>query len=253
MSMPLIIGLVSLLLILIVGYNIIIQYRQKLESSKQQELARFIAIIDATEDLIGNAHHLPYSKELLVCLNQRVLSSLESMYEVDTSDKSLPQRIKNVGEQIRQLQENYSNADVASFKVPTTDKQAIGMLQLVKRLKVVIKGEHSKGRMPTQAFVAENARLEGIQLRINIENVIKRANDARIKRQLGTSKQLLKKGIDALATKNDTYANQAREKLQQMLNDIDNSQSRNHEHERQQLMDKEHDDIDVLFQPKRKW
>ncbi|PSW18377.1 DNA repair protein [Photobacterium sanctipauli] len=253
MSMPLIIGLVSLLLILIVGYNIIIQYRQKLESSKQQELAKFIAVIDATEDLIGNAHHLPYSKELLVCLNQRVLSSLEGMLEVDPSDKSLPQRIKNVAEQIRQLQENYSNADVASFKVPTTDKQAIGMLQLVKRLKVVIKGEHSKGRMPTQSFVAENARLEGIQLRINIENVIKRANDARNKRQLGTSKQLLKKGIDALASKNDNYANQAREKLQKMLMEIDSSQNLSHEQERQQMIEKEQDELDVLFQPKRKW
>ncbi|MGF1726569.1 DNA repair protein [Photobacterium nomapromontoriensis] len=253
MSMPLIIGLVSLLLILIVGYNIIIQYRQKLESSKQQELAKYIAIIDTTEELIGNAHHLPYTKELLVCLNRRVLFSLESMRETDPTDKSLPHRINNVAEQIRQLQESYSNNDVASFKVPNTDKQAIGMLQLVKRLKNVIKGEHSKGRMPTQSFVAENARLEGIQLRINIENVIKRANDARVKRQLGTAKQLLKRGLEVLASKNDNYANQAREKLTQMLNEIDNSQNRSNEQERQQMIEKEQDELDVLFQPKRKW
>ncbi len=188
------IGLISLLLILIVGYNIIIQYRQRLESAKHQELAKFIAIIDATEDLIGNAHHLPYSKELLVCLNQRILHALESMSEADPVDRNLPARIKNVADQIRQLQQNYSNSDVAAFKVPSTDKQAIGMLQLVKRLKTVIKNEHSKGRFATQSFVSENARLEGIQLRINIENVIKRANDARMKRQLGTAKQLLRKG-----------------------------------------------------------
>ncbi|OLQ73468.1 DNA repair protein [Photobacterium proteolyticum] len=253
MSIPLMIGLISLLLILIVGYNIIIQYRQRLESAKHQELAKFIAIIDATEDLIGNAHHLPYSKELLVCLNQRILHALESMSEADPSDRNLPARIKNVAEQINQLQQNYSNADVASFKVPSTDKQAIGMLQLVKRLKTVIKSEHSKGRFATQAFVAENARLEGIQLRINIENVIKRANDARMKRQLGTAKQLLKKGIDVLASKNDNYANQTRDKLQKMLGEIDSSQNQNHEHERQQIIEKEQDDLDVLFQPKRKW
>lgn len=253
MSMPLIIGLVGLLLVLIIGYNIIIQYRQKLQSSKQQELAKYIAIIDATEDLIGNAHHLPYSKELLVCLNKRILYSLQSMLDTDPSDKSLPQRIDNVAEQIRQLQDNYSASDVATFKVPSTDKQAIGMLQLVKRLKTVIKSEHSKGRMPTQSFVAENARLEGIQLRINIENVIKRANDATAKRQLGTAKQLLKKGLDVLATKNDNYANQAREKLQQMLADIDSNQNRNQEQQRQQRIEKDHDELDVLFQPKRKW
>lgn len=137
--------------------------------------------------------------------------------------------------------------------MPNTDKQAIGMLQLVKRLKTVIKSEHSKGRMGTQAFVNENARLESIQLRINIENVVKRANEARIKGQIGTAKQLLKKGIDVLSAKNDNYANQAREKLQLMLDEIDNKQSMNYEQERQQQLDKDQDDLDVLFQPKRKW
>ncbi len=47
----------------------------KVESAKKQESSRYVAIIDATEDLIGNAHHLPFSKELLVCLNNRILDS----------------------------------------------------------------------------------------------------------------------------------------------------------------------------------
>ena len=253
MSIPLVIGLIGLLLALIVGYNVIIQYRQRLESIKQQELAKHIAIIDETEELIGNAHHLPYSKELLVCLNQRIVDALQQMSEASPNDRSLTLRIKNVSEQITHLEANYSNADITPFKVPNTDKQAIGMLQLVKRLKIVIKREHSKGRMGTQAFVNENARLESIQLRINIENVVKRANEARIKGQIGTAKQLLKKGIDVLSAKNDNYANQAREKLQLMLDEIDNKQSMSYEQERQQQLDKDQDDLDVLFQPKRKW
>ncbi|MBP2700620.1 DNA repair protein [Photobacterium lucens] len=253
MSIPLVIGLIGLLLALIIGYNVIIQYRQRIEAIKQQELAKHIAIIDATEELIGNAHHLPYSKELLVCLNQRIVDALQQMSEASPNDRSLTQRIKNVTEQIAHLESSYSNADITPFKVPSTDKQAIGMLQLVKRLKTVIKSEHSKGRMGTQAFVNENARLESIQLRINIENVVKRANEARIKGQIGTAKQLLKKGIDVLSAKNDNYANQAREKLQLMLDEIDNKQSMNYEQERQQQLDKDQDDLDVLFQPKRKW
>lgn len=253
MSIPLVIGLIGLLLALIIGYNVIIQYRQRIEAIKQQELAKHIAIIDATEELIGNAHHLPYSKELLVCLNQRIVDALQQMSEASPNDRSLTQRIKNVTEQIAHLEGSYSNADITPFKVPSTDKQAIGMLQLVKRLKTVIKSEHSKGRMGTQAFVNENARLESIQLRINIENVVKRANEARIKGQIGTAKQLLKKGIDVLSAKNDNYANQAREKLQLMLDEIDNKQSMNYEQERQQQLDKDQDDLDVLFQPKRKW
>ncbi|GAL04789.1 ATPase [Photobacterium aphoticum] len=74
-----------------------------------------------------------------------------------------------------------------------------------------------------------------------------------MKRQLGTAKQLLKKGIDVLSSKNDNYANQAREKLMIMLSEIDSSQNMSREQERQQMIDKEQDELDILFQPKRKW
>ena len=253
MSIPLVIGLISLLLILIVGYNIIIQYRQRIESAKQQELAKQIAIIDATEELISNASHLPYSKELLVCLNRRILYALETLAEVDTKDRSLKQRIHHVSEQLTHLEMHFDQTTVIPFQVPNSDRQAIGMLQLVKRLKNVLKGEHSKGRIATQAYVSENTRLDSMQLRINIENVVKRANDARLKRQFGTAKQLLKKGIDVLSSRNDAYATKAQQKLQYMLNEIDNNMSISSEQERQQLLDKDNDELDVLFQPKRKW
>ncbi|PSU27420.1 DNA repair protein [Photobacterium phosphoreum] len=253
MSIPLIIGLISLLLILIIGYNVIIQYRQRLESAKQQELAKQVAIIDATEELISNASHLPYSKELLVCLNKRILYALETIAEVDTKDRSLKQRIHHVNEQLTHLETHFDQTNVVAFQVPNSDRQAIGMLQLVKRLKNVLKGEHSKGRIATQAYVLENTRLDNMQLRINIENVVKRANDARLKRQFGTAKQLLKKGIDVLSSRNDAYATKAQQKLQYMLNEIDNNMSVSSEQERQQLLDKDNDELDVLFQPKRKW
>ncbi|SMY15133.1 DNA repair protein [Photobacterium aquimaris] len=253
MSVPLVIGLISLLLILIIGYSVIIQYRQRLESAKQQELAKQIAIIDATEELISNASHLPYSKELLVCLNKRILYALESIAEIETKDRTLKQRIQHVSEQLAYLETHFDQTNVVSFQVPNSDRQAIGMLQLVKRLKNVLKGEHGKGRIATQAYVLENTRLDNMQLRINIENVVKRANDARLKRQFGTAKQLLKKGIDVLSSRNDSYATKAQQKLQYMLNEIDNNMSVSSEQERQQLLDKDNDELDVLFQPKRKW
>jgi hypothetical protein len=253
MSIPLVIGLISLLLVLIIGYSIIIQYRQRLESAKQQELAKQVAIIDATEELISNASHLPYSKELLVCLNKRILYALETIAEVDTKDRSLKQRIHHVNEQISHLETHFDQTNVVPFQVPNSDRQAIGMLQLVKRLKSVIKGEHRKGRIATQAYVLENTRLDNMQLRINIENVVKRANDARLKRQFGTAKQLLKKGIDVLSSRNDDYATKAKQKLQYMLGEIDNNMSVSSEQERQQLLEKDNDELDVLFQPKRKW
>ncbi|MFA0502553.1 DNA repair protein, partial [Vibrio sp. 10N.222.46.A1] len=96
--------------------------------------------------------------------------------------------------------------------------------------------------------------LETIQIRINIENVIKRANDSISRGQPGTAIQLLRKGIDALATKNDAYSNQAKDKLQQMLDDLDQKRLNKNAEDLQQMESKEReDDMDALFGQKKKW
>ncbi|KLU80238.1 hypothetical protein [Aliivibrio fischeri] len=254
MNIALIIGLFGILLTLIIGYNIIVQYRTKIESAKKQESAKHMVIIDSTEELISNAHHLPYSKELLVCLNQRILDALRAISELEPHDRSYPGRIENMEQQLQQLKTDYTGGDSTNFKVPSNDKQAIVMLKLVKRLRDTLRAEHRKGRVNTQVFVAENARLESIQVRINIENVVKRAKEATQRGQAGTARQLLKKGIDALSSKNDGYSNKARTRLQEMLDELNNKTKKKQDQELQDQLDKnKDDDIDVLFQPKKKW
>ncbi|ANW23495.1 DNA repair protein [Vibrio coralliilyticus] len=254
MNIGLIIALVAILLVLVLGYNIMLQYKVKVETARKQEGARYLAIIDATEELIGHAHHMPYSKELLVCLNTRILDAVESMFELDPKNKQLEQRVEHVKQQIQQLKSDKKGGESTSFKTPSSDKQAIVMLKLVKRLRDTIRSEHNKGRFETQAYVAENARLETIQIRINIENVIKRANDAIVRGQPGTAIQLLRKGLDALSNKNDNYSNQAREKLQEMYDDLEQKrQSKNAEELHQIEEDQRKNDMDELFGEKKKW
>lgn len=253
MNIGLIVVLVAILLVLVIGYNVMLQYNAKIESSRRVESARYLAIIDATEDLIGNAHHLPYSQDLLICLNSRILDALESMFILDQKNKQLAQRIENMKHQIQTLRDNYAGGESTTFKVPTSDKQAIIMLKLVKRLKDTIRSEHNKGRFNTQSYVAENARLETIQIRINIENVVKRANEAIVRGQLGTARQLLKKAIDVLMSKNDAYSNQAREKLQGMLDKLDkNKKDTNADHLAQEEKERDND-MEALFGEKKKW
>ncbi|OOF29017.1 MULTISPECIES: DNA repair protein [Salinivibrio] len=252
MNIALIAGLCVILLGLIVGYNILAQQRKQIESHKRQEMAKHIAVIDATEELIGNAHNLPYSGTLLVCLNKKILDSLKAMHEIDNSDKSIPQRISATQAQIDQIKQSFSNKESTSFRVPDSDRQAISMLKLVKRLRSVIKAEHSKGRLQTQAFVAENARLEQMQLKINIENVVKRANEAKRKGQLGTAQQLLKKAIDVLGTKNDNYSAQMKERLQQMHTEVTETLNTGHEKNKSD-QEQEKSELDELFAPKKKW
>ncbi|CAK1988469.1 hypothetical protein VCRA2112O187_3050004 [Vibrio crassostreae] len=197
---------------------------------------------------------MPFSQDLLVCLNNRILDALENMYQLDPKNKQLAQRIESVKQQITQLKENYKGGESTVFRVPSSDKQAIMMLKLVKRLRDTVRNEHNKGRFETQAYVVENARLETIQIRINIENVIKRANDSISRGQPGTAIQLLRKGIDALATKNDSYSNQAKEKLQQMLDELDQKRQDKNAQDLQQIESKEReDDMDALFGQKKKW
>ncbi|MGD8108957.1 DNA repair protein [Vibrio sp. TRT 21S02] len=254
MNIGLIIALVAILLVLVLGYNIMLQYKVKVETAKKQEGARYLTIIDATEELIGHAHHLPYSKELLLCLNNRILDAVESMHQLDPKNKQLAHRVDHVKQQIKQLDETYQGGESTAFKVPSSDKQAIVMLKLVKRLRDTIRSEHNKGRFDTQSYVAENARLETIQIRINIENVIKRANDSIVRGQPGTAVQLLRKGLDALASKNDSYSNQAREKLQGMYDELEQKRQNKSAEELEQIEQKERkDDMDVLFGEKKKW
>ncbi|EGU45535.1 hypothetical protein VII00023_06802 [Vibrio ichthyoenteri ATCC 700023] len=254
MNIGLIIALVAILLVLVLGYNIILQYNAKVATARKQESARYIAIIDATEELIGHAHHMPFSKELLLCLNNRILDAVQNMHELAPKNKQLEQRVEHVKQQIENLKSNFQGGESASFKVPSSDKQAIVMLKLVKRLRDTVRNEHNKGRFDTEAYVAENARLEGIQVRINIENVVKRSKDAIVRGQPGTAIQLLRKGLDVLATKNDAYSAQAREKLQTMYDEVEKRRQNQSASELQQIADKEREeDMDVLFGEKKKW
>lgn len=254
MNIGLIIVLVAILLVLVIGYNVMLQYKTKVESNKRQESARYLAIIDATEDLIGNAHHIPFSQDLLICLNSQILDALESMHMLDPKNKQLAQRIENMKQQINTLKENFSGDESTAFKVPTSDKQAIIMLKLVKRLRDTIRSEHNKGRFNTQTYVNENARLETIQIRINIENVIKRSNEAVMRGQSGTARQLLRKAIDVLMTKNDAYSNAARDELESMLSKLDkNKKDQNADEVLAQEERERNNDMAALFGEKKKW
>ncbi len=254
MSIGLIIALVTILLVLILGYNIMLQYQVKIETTKRQESARYVSVIDGTEDLIGHAHNIPFSQELLLCLNNRMLDALQHMQRLEPKNKQIAQRIEHLKQQIVQLKESEQVGESTTFKMPSSDKQAIAMLKLVKRLRDTIRNEHNKGRLDTQTYVDENARLETMQIRINIENVIKRAKDSISRGQPGTALQLLRKGIDALSTKNDAYSIQAKKNLEDMLGDLDRKRQDKSNAEMQQIADKERvSDMDALFGEKKKW
>lgn len=254
MNVGLIIALIIILLVLVMGYNIMLQYKLRVETTRKQENAHQVAIIDATEDLISSAHIIPFSKELMLCLHTRILDALMTMYELDAKNQQLAQRLENINQQIEKLKNSDLDNELPPLRVPGSDRQAIVMLKLVKRLRDTIRSEHNKGRFDTQAYISENARLETIQIRINIENVVKRANDAMVRGQSGTALQLLRKGLDALSTKSDQYSVKAREKLQSMHDELEQRRQTKNAAKLQQIEEKEREnDMEMLFGEKKKW
>jgi len=109
----------------------------------------------------------------------------------------------------------------------------------------------------TQTFVIEDRKLELIQLNFNINNLLKRAYEARATRQFGSCKQLLRKGIDTLNNINEK--NEALTTKQQtlisLLNDVNEqlTQASSDDLKDRQEKEDEKNELDLLFQPKQKW
>ncbi|MGL5335831.1 MAG: DNA repair protein [Enterovibrio sp.] len=255
MDIALVIGLCLALFSLLIGYNIVTQQRLQVANYKRKEAAKHIAVIDATEELIGNVHNLPYSAELLICLNKKIVDSLRVMQSLDPKDPNIQIRISAIENQVNLIKTNYQEKDPMSFLVPEDDIKTISMLKLVKKLRTVIKSEHTKGHLATQTFINENGRLEQMQLKINIENLLKRVLDAREKKQPGVALQLAQKAMDVLNHREHPYCEEAKLKFSAIISEIELEQENENMMliEKKNLEEKEAQERDLMFERKKKW
>ncbi|MCZ4263155.1 hypothetical protein O4G76_20250, partial [Limimaricola sp. G21655-S1] len=102
---------------------------------------------------------------MVLLLQHRILDAYRAIAQVMPNNQ-IKQRIVDVQTQIKNVQENYSMQDEGQFKTPESDRQAIQMLQLVKKMRAVLRVEHNKGKIDPQGFAQEERRLELMQLKI---------------------------------------------------------------------------------------
>ncbi|EKP0260389.1 TPA: DNA repair protein [Aeromonas sobria] len=254
MILTLVLLSIGALLFLVIAYNVVQQYKQKAESEKRHAVAKHKTMADETEEVLLNVNLVPFSKNMVLLLQHRILDSYRAIAQVMPNNQ-IKQRIADVQIQIKNVQENYSPHDEGHFKTPESDRQAIQMLQLVKKLRALLRVEHNKGKIDPQGFAQEERRLELMQLKINISNLIKRAMDAQIQGQFGTCRQLYIKGLSAIGNvgDKDSYLVAREEDMRQGLKALDEQQQQNSAQDLQNIKDKETDELDVLFQPKKKW
>ncbi len=254
MVLTLVLLSIGALLFLVIAYNIMQQYKQRQEADRRVLMTKQKLIIDESDELLLNASRLPYTKALVLLLQNRILDALRAISQANPALNSVRQRIQDVTAQINYVQEHYQSNEESAFRAPDSDRQALQMLQLVKKIRAVMRVEQNKGKIDPQAFVAEDRRLELLLLKINIANLIQRALDARVQRQFGSAKQMLTKGITTLAAihDKDAWLVTREEEMRMALREMAEQLEKANQKELDQLNEKK-DDLDVLFQPKRMW
>jgi len=258
MLYTIIFGLIALLLFVLIGYNIIEQYKQKGEAEKRITMSKQRAIITEVDELLLNATKIPFTKSLLLIMQNRIRNALLTMVNIFPSTPAIREHLNNTDSQIKQIKENYTTPDSNSFRTPEDNKEALALLQVTKKLRAVLRSEHAKGKISTDIFVAEAQQIEMMQLKINLENSIKRINESKLAQQFGSANQMINrvlKAIDSVPTK-DSYLQNKEQQLKQYAEEIRSHLVKASNEELQAIQKKESEnknDLDALFAERKKW
>jgi len=251
-----IIGLIVALIVFVIVISAVQQHKEKQEAEKRTKVAKQKAIIDESEGLILNLGNLPSSPNLVKILNRRSLNAAKAMQTLMPKIKGIESRIQELNarlEAAEDLAKNQGNEEV--FMVPDNEQQILTILQCIKKIRATLKSEQSKGTLDAQTFTKEDQRLDAMQLKINIESLVKRGSQAQSKEMLGSARQYFEKALQTLAShpiKSEYVASKQSEITNQLAHITDSLKSTN-ANDAAKKAKSEENELDLLFQPKKKW
>ncbi|NQY49141.1 MAG: hypothetical protein HRT50_08545 [Colwellia sp.] len=252
-----IVGLIIALIVIVVVVTSIQQHKEKLEAEKRVKVAKQKAIIDESEELIFNLANLPSNPNIVKILNRRSLNAAKTMQELMPEVKGIKKRAQELKSRLQaseDLAENQAGAD-DNFVLPDNEQQLVAILQCIKKLRAVLKSEQSKGALDAQTFTAEDQKLATMQLKINIESLVKRGTQAFSKEMLGSARQYFEKALQSLAnsTVKTDYVAAKHAEVTQQLEDITDALKHTNAKDAAKKAKSEENELDLLFQPKKKW
>lgn len=252
-----IVGLIIALIIFVVVVSSIQQHKEKLEAEKRVKVSKQKAIIDESEELIFNLANLPSNPNAVKILNRRSLNAAKTMQELMPEVKGIKKRVQELKSRLKASEDLAESQTVSeeSFTLPDNEQQLVGILQCIKKLRVVLKSEQSKGALDAQTFTAEDQRLAAMQLKINIESLVKRGTQAYNKEMLGSARQYFEKALQSLANtavKND-YVTARKNDIEEQLEEITDALKSTNAKDAEKKAKSEENELDLLFQPKKKW
>lgn len=246
--------LIVILVFIAMVVNAIQQQKEKKEFERRALLTKYRAIIEETEEVLMNAANLPISSNLMAVLHKRIHEALKAMSEINPNATEVKTRL--VQSQDRIDSPDYipppSNEPI---KMPDNDNQVIAIIQGIKRMRLLLRSEHSKGNVDSQIFINEDKRLDTIQMQINVESQRKRGIKAKNTNMLGSARQYFEKALATLDSQNytDDYITNRKVDIKQHLNEITEQLKNANAKDAKVRQAEETDDLDILFAPKRKW
>jgi hypothetical protein len=252
-----IVGLIIALIIIVVVVSSIQQHKEKLEAQKRVKVAKQKAVIDESEELILKLANLPNNPNVVKILNRRSLNAANAMQDLMPEVKGIKKRVQELHSRLK-ASEDLADTQIGTednFTLPDNEQQLVGILQCIKKLRVVLKSEQSKGALDAQSFTVEDQKLAGMQLQINIESLVKRGTQAHSKEMLGSARQYFEKALQSLASstvKND-YVTAKQAEITQQLEEITDALKNTNAKDAAKKAKNEEDELDLLFQPKKKW
>ncbi len=259
MAFTLVLVLIGALLLLVIGINVIQQQKERAEAERRTELARQRAILDETEEVLSNTGMFPCSSQMVLVLYKRIQDAARIAVTLSKANQKgdYERRLTDLEALINNLQSSGPQTPaIENFRLPDNDRQVLVLVQTLKKLKAILRAEHNKGKVDPTVFAAEEGRIDSLQLRINVESMLSRARATSYMKQYGSSRQMVTKALSTLhtikaQTPNDPFIARKVDEAKQLLDEIMGAQKMAQPSAPKQKNDE--DDIDVLFQPKKKW
>jgi regulator of extracellular matrix RemA (YlzA/DUF370 family) len=250
-----VIGLVVALIIAAIFMNAVQQHKERVEAEKRTELAKLKSIVDETEDVLVASSQFPISQQLIYIMHQRIFGALKVMLELNPKMPDIKQRVKEADDRSKTIDVTKSPPPDEAFNLPNNEKQIIVYIQGIKKLRSLLRSENSKGKIDTQTFLVEDKRLDKLQLKVNVETLVKRATQASQSNMIGSARQYLEKAMGALEgqAEPDEYVARKKQQVSQQLQEISDNLRNVNASDRQKKTDEEKNELDELFAPKKKW
>ena len=178
------------------------------------------------------------------------------MAEILPENKQLVARVKEMETRVNASKSNKTEAaSEQSFTLPDSEQQLVSVLQCIKKLRITLKSEQSKGNLDPQTFTQEDNKLSAMQLKIGVETLQKRGMIAYQKEMLGSSRQYLEKALQTIAENpiQTEYCTVKKQEISNILEEITSALKNTNAKDAAKKAKSEEDDLDLLFQPKKKW